>query len=322
MKNFFRSMSTFIRAIPHFILFELVYKLILLAVGAPLMTMLLNLTMKAAGISYLDDESLLVYLHSPATIAVIFIILFLAGFFAFVELSALAACFSCFQKHERITVGEMLFTGLRSFRKAFRRSRILRFALFMLCMPLAEFTLSSGIFLSPLMPLLNRVFASVSSYLAIVAYIFIEALFILIIVSRCYSLHYLILTGKSFPRCRFPPVGALYPHRDLPPDLRAELRGDIRHKGLLKGSFRLPEVHNRPEIYHERFYRCFSVFCSSSHDVLAHRQVFRRLSRGGDHSPRQKPQKNGEVPPCRSYHHCNHRLCYGEHSVFPCGIQG
>lgn len=201
MKNFFRSMSTFIRAIPHFILFELVYKLILLAVGAPLMTMLLNLTMKAAGISYLDDESLLVYLHSPATIAVIFIILFLAGFFAFVELSALAACFSCFQKHERITVGEMLFTGLRSFRKAFRRSGILRFALFMLCMPLAEFTLSSGIFLSPLMPLLNRVFASVSSYLAIVAYIFIEALFILIIVSRCYSLHYLILTGKSFPEC-------------------------------------------------------------------------------------------------------------------------
>ncbi|MBR4626538.1 MAG: glycerophosphoryl diester phosphodiesterase membrane domain-containing protein [Ruminococcus sp.] len=201
MKNFFRSMSAFVRAIPHFILFELVYKLILLAAGVPLMALLLNLTMKAAGITYLDDESLLVYLHSPATIFVIIILLFVSGFFAFVELTALAACFSCYQKREKITVGEMLFTGLRGFRKAFRGTGIFRFALFTLCMPLVEFTVSSGVFLAPLMPLLKKLFASVSSYAAIALYLLIEALFILIIVGRSYSLHYLILTDKKFPEC-------------------------------------------------------------------------------------------------------------------------
>ena len=201
MKNFFRSMSTYIRAIPHFILFELVYKLIILAVGAPLMALLLNLTMKLAGISYLDDESLLVYLHSPATIFVILIFLFITGFFEFVELSALAACFSCLQKHEKITIGEMLRTGLGAFRKAFRRSGILRFALFTLMMPLAGFTVASGIFIAPLMPILNRVFGTISSYAAIGAYILIETLLIFVLISRSYSLHFLILTDKSFPDC-------------------------------------------------------------------------------------------------------------------------
>ncbi len=201
MKNFFRSMRTFIRALPHFLLFEAIYKLILLAIAAPVMTLLLKLTMKLAGISYLDDEHLLVYLQSPATILVILIVLFVSGLFTFVELSALVGCFSCAAKNKKITVGSMLMTGFRSFRKAFRGSGILRFALFTLIMTLAESTLSSGVFLAPVLPILRTVFAGVSSFAAIAVYVLIEALLAYIIISRSYSLHYLILTDKSFPDC-------------------------------------------------------------------------------------------------------------------------
>lgn len=201
MKNFFKSMAVFVRALPHFLLFEFLYKLILTAAGAPLLALILKLTMKASGINYLSDESMMVYLKNPITLAFIVILLFCSGFFAFVELSALAACFTCYSKHEKITVGGMLLTGFRSFRKAFRGIGILRFALFMLCMPFAHFTLSSGMFLAPLLPILERVFVNINGRLAIICYVLIQFLFIFIIVGRSYSLHYLVLTRKKFSEC-------------------------------------------------------------------------------------------------------------------------
>ena len=59
-KKFFGSVAVFLRAMPHFLVFEMLFKLILMGIGAPAMTKLLKVTMKAAGITYLSDESLLV----------------------------------------------------------------------------------------------------------------------------------------------------------------------------------------------------------------------------------------------------------------------
>lgn len=201
MKNFFKSMTAFVRALPHFLLFEFLYKLILAAAGAPLLALILKLTMKASGITYLSDESMMVYLKNPITLIFVVILLFCSGFFAFVELSALAACFTCCSRHEKITVGGMLLTGFRSFRKAFRGLGILRFLLFMLCMPFAHFTLSSGMFLAPLLPILRKLLVNINGRLAVICYVLIQFLFIFIIVGRSYSLHYLVLTRKNFSEC-------------------------------------------------------------------------------------------------------------------------
>ena len=201
MKNFFRSMGAFIRALPHFLLFEFLFKLILAAIGAPLLNLSLRLTMMSAHISYLSDESMLIYLKNPVTIFIVLIMLFLSGFFAFVELCALAACFTCYSRHERITVGGMLLTGLKGFNKAFRGLGILRFLIFMMCMPVAHFTLSSGMFMAPLLPILRRIFLNIDSRAAVLTYLLIQLLFILLIVSRSYSLHYLVLTDKNFSEC-------------------------------------------------------------------------------------------------------------------------
>ncbi len=199
MKNFFRSMGVFLRALPHFLLFEMLYKTILLAVGAPVLSALLELTMKISRVNYLDDESLLVYLHSPVTIFVLLIVVYVSGFFTFIEFSALAACFTCCAKHEKLTIGGMILTGLKSFRKAFRTASPLKFAVFMLFISLSEFSLSSGVFMFPLLPLLKKIFADVGGNSAIIAYILAEMLFVFAIVRRSYSLHYLVLTEKNFP---------------------------------------------------------------------------------------------------------------------------
>lgn len=201
MKKFFASIGTFVRAMPHFLLFELLFKLLLIAFGAPVLAISLKLTMKAAGISYIYDESLLTYLHSPVTVFFLIILLFLFGFFSFVELTALAACFSCYGRGETITVGGMMRTGFKGFAKAFRGSGIAKFFGFTMFMPFTEFTLSSGVFMVPLLPLLRWVFKRIGGYMAVIVYIIIQTLMILIIVGRSYSLHYLVLTDRDFPEC-------------------------------------------------------------------------------------------------------------------------
>lgn len=201
MKKFFGSIRTFVRALPHFLLFELLFKLVLIAIGTPVLAISLKLTMKSAGISYIYDESLLTYLHSPLTIVFIILLLFVFGFFAFVELTALAACFSCYGRGETITVGGMMRTGIKGFAKAFRGLGIVKFMLFTMFMPFTEFTLSSGVFMVPLLPLLRWVFKGIGGYAAVIAYILIQTTIILIIVGRSYSLHYLVLTDRSFPEC-------------------------------------------------------------------------------------------------------------------------
>ncbi|MBQ6213158.1 MAG: hypothetical protein IJJ57_09765, partial [Ruminococcus sp.] len=72
-----------------------------------------------------------------------------------------------------------------------------------LFMPLAQFTMSSGVFMAPLMPILRNIFRSVSlnSKMAAAVYILLNLLFIMLIVSKSYSLHYLVLTDRKFGDC-------------------------------------------------------------------------------------------------------------------------
>ena len=46
MKKIIRPAGVFLRAVPHFLVFELIFKLMLLAIGTPVLALLLKLTMK------------------------------------------------------------------------------------------------------------------------------------------------------------------------------------------------------------------------------------------------------------------------------------
>ena len=201
MKNFFKSTKVFFREMPHFVVFELLFKLIMLAIGAPVLALMLKWTMKVAHISYLSDDNLVFYIRHPVTLAVFVIILFCSAIFSFVELSALAACFSCGMKGEHISSLGMLRTGLSAFKKAFRGVGIADFIIFMFCTAAAQFTLSSSVFVAPLMPVLQRIFHSVSNVAAITAFVLIQLLFIIVISSSSYSLHYLVLSKHDFHEC-------------------------------------------------------------------------------------------------------------------------
>ena len=200
-KNFFKSIRVFLRALPDILLFELIFKLILLSVGAPLLTLLLKLTMKISHVRYLSDEKVWIYLRNPATIIAILLILFFSAMFSFMELSGLAACYSCYYKGERLSVIGMFRTGFFAFKKALRGKGVLCFLTFMVYMPIAQYTISSGIFLAPLLPILRDAFRAINTRGALIVYIAFQIIFAMIIVSRSYSLHFLVLTDKPLYDC-------------------------------------------------------------------------------------------------------------------------
>ena len=198
MKKFFKSAGAFVRSAPSFLLFELLFRLVVLAIGAPAMALLLKITMKAAHIKYLSDEHILTYLKNPATVAFLVIMLFVIAVFSFVELTALTGCFACYLRRERISVGNMFRTGIYSLRKAFHSGGIFSFLLFMVYMPMAQFTLSSASFTAPLMPVLREIFRSAGTKGLIAVYILIQLLFVVIIAGKSYTMHFLVLTDLSF----------------------------------------------------------------------------------------------------------------------------
>lgn len=201
MKNFIKSTKAFFRAFGHVMIFELLIKLIITALGAPILALILKITMKAAGLGYLTDENLLVYLKNPVTLIALLMVLFCSAFFSFVELSALTGCYACSMNRSRMNVTGMFRTGLKAFKKAFRGAGIANFAVFMLFMPMAQFTIASGIFLAPVMPILQTIFSHISSKAAIASYILLQILFVILISSKAYSLHYLVLTERPFSDC-------------------------------------------------------------------------------------------------------------------------
>lgn len=183
------------------LIFELIYKLVLMAIGAPMLALLLKLTMKISHVKYLSDEKLWVYLKNPATIIALLLILIFSAVSSFIELTALTACFSCYSHGERLSVAGMFRTGFYSLRKAFCGKGLLSFLKFMIYIPIAQFTISSGIFLAPILPMLRDVFNRFNIHGSVVLYVGLQILFAVLIVSRSYSLHYLVLTDRPFNDC-------------------------------------------------------------------------------------------------------------------------
>lgn len=181
--------------------FEIVFRLMLSAIATPALILLLRVTMKLSGIKYLSGEGIADYISNPFTIVAIVLILLVSAMFTLVELSGLSACFSCIGRGRKISSASMMRTGFKALAKALSGKGFIKFIAFTIYMPMAQFTLSSGVFLSPLMPVLRTVFSDIDSSIAIAVYILIQLMFVIIIASRCYSLHFLILTDRDFPDC-------------------------------------------------------------------------------------------------------------------------
>jgi glycerophosphoryl diester phosphodiesterase len=201
MIKYLRFFGSYLRSAPKILLFEIMYKLLIAALGMPLLSFLVQIAMNYAGVSYLNMANMKEFLLNPVTAVVLVLLMFLVAFFSFIEFTALTACFAYRIGHRKLTIAGMLRCSFRAFAKAFRGKGILSFLKFMIIIVPTQLIFASGIISSSLIQPMRNILGSFAKPVYITSAVLLALLFIWIIAGRCYSLHYLMLTENKFSEC-------------------------------------------------------------------------------------------------------------------------
>lgn len=92
-------------------LFELLYKLISLAIITPILYLIVNHSIKVAGIKYLSSDNVLLYFTSPPTYVMLFILLVVITIFLLVDASALIYAMEASRKEVKTNALIILIKG-------------------------------------------------------------------------------------------------------------------------------------------------------------------------------------------------------------------
>ena len=202
IKRYFKTFRTLIKSTPVILLFELNYKLILLAVIAPVLKFLLSTSLKIADIKYLTSHNIWKFLSHPVIWLFIGIILIGAIFIILVEFSAIVTCLAVHYQKKRIGVAGMLKSGLHTAVKVFKspRNLIVFFHCFFILM-FTQFAATSGIFSYVGLPNLQTLAGVPTEKLFTIVYATGLIVFTVFFSSRIYSLPLFTLTDKRYYQC-------------------------------------------------------------------------------------------------------------------------
>ena len=202
IKRYFKTLRTLIKSTPVILLFELNYKLILLAVIAPVLKFLLSTSLEIADIKYLTSHNIWKFLSHPAIWLFIGIIIIGAIFIILVEFSAIVTCLAVYYKKQRIGVAGMLKAGLHTAVKVFKSPRnITAFAHCFLILLFTQFAATSGIFSYVGLPNLQTLAGVPTEKLFTYVYATGLIVFTLFFSSRIYSLPLFTLTDRKYYQC-------------------------------------------------------------------------------------------------------------------------
>lgn len=121
MKNLVRDNLTLLKKCGKTLaLFELIYKIVALAVFYPLFLLLYELSFKIAGIKYLTNGYILRYFTNPFTIIMVVIIVFLFAIYNFFEKCCMSVAIEAGITGQKIDVLNVFYAGALNFRAKFR----------------------------------------------------------------------------------------------------------------------------------------------------------------------------------------------------------
>ena len=179
--------------------FELLYKLLSLTVFVPLAWALFNVSLRAAGLRYLDAANLKTFLFKPVTIMFLLLLLLLLAFYTLFDMSAVIYAMEQRRRGRLVSVPELLREGLSGSVRALARGPLLLAMYVVLVVPFINFGVTSG-FLSALsVPefIMNYIKARPPLYLA---YLALAGALFCAAVKLIFSLHYCCLDSIPFPQ--------------------------------------------------------------------------------------------------------------------------
>lgn len=197
MKRFFRENLELLQHGRSFFQFELLYKLIGAAVMTPALLVLFRLSIRAAGLSYLTNDNLGIYLRNPLAALGTATILFVLAYFVLVEMAAMSLYFHLKRFGKSPRPMQLFASSLRCAGRIFRPRNLLMVPFLVLIIPLTNFALVSGYLTTIRVPdfvvqyIIHRrvLFLSCLAFLAV--FFFLAARWV-------FSIHYFVLERKPF----------------------------------------------------------------------------------------------------------------------------
>ena len=183
------------------LVFEFLYKLIIGLIFIPSIIGIFNLTMKITEYNYLTIENILKFILNPLTIIfLLFIIIFLTMVTIF-DISTLIIIFDSSYKNKKISVMDSIKISLSKCKNIFKLKNISVAILVLFIIPFLNIGVTSNVITSIKIPEFIMDFINANKTLSIIFSLFY--LFLLSILSKwLFSLHYMVIEGKSFKSAR------------------------------------------------------------------------------------------------------------------------
>lgn len=105
-------------------LFEVIYKMLFIALFYPALILLFEFTLKMAGIKYLTNNYLYAFLKSPFTIISILLLILIFTFYITYEVSCLSVCFDACYHGTKLSVTRIFKSGFKQMRTSIRKKKI------------------------------------------------------------------------------------------------------------------------------------------------------------------------------------------------------
>ena len=121
MKNLVKDNFTLLKKCGKtLVIFELIYKMVAVAMFYPLFLLLFNISLKLAGIKYLTNGYILRYFTNPFTIIMIILLVLLIAVYNFFEKCCISVLIEAGVIGEKVNVLNAFYAGSLNFRAKFR----------------------------------------------------------------------------------------------------------------------------------------------------------------------------------------------------------
>lgn len=189
MKGYVESWKLFKYNFSSIVLFEIIYKLLSMAVLAPLLYAILNFSVAAANIKYLSTGTMTKYFRAPSTYALIFVILIVISIYILINISGLIYAIEASHRREKTNPLALLFKGVANAVRVInpKNMGVMIYVLFIL--PFTYTTMISGSLVGIKMPEFFSRFLKQNRFYVVIALV-LYLILCVISMFRIFSLNY------------------------------------------------------------------------------------------------------------------------------------
>lgn len=197
MRRFFRENWKLLRRGRGFLQFELLYKLIGIAVVTPGLLALFRLSIRAAGLSYITNDNVFRYLSNPLALLVLLLTLIALACYVLTEMAAMAFYFHLKRYGKSLGLTRLLGEALRCAGRVFRPRNLLMVPFLILMIPFTSVALVSGYLTTIRVPEFIVRFIILHRYV-LLGSIGVLAFIFFLSIRWIFSIHYFALEQKPF----------------------------------------------------------------------------------------------------------------------------